>query len=38
MTGLELLIMPAVTLGGSIYFAVSQIRSVQDGGESDPLE
>jgi hypothetical protein len=29
MTGLELLIMPAVTLGGSILFAINQVRAVQ---------
>lgn len=29
MTGLELLIMPAVTLGGSLVFAINQVRAVQ---------
>ena len=33
MTGLELLIMPAVTMGSAIAFGVSQIRSVNDDGE-----
>jgi hypothetical protein len=30
MTGLELLIMPAVTMGSAIAFGVSQIRAVND--------
>lgn len=29
MTGIELLIMPAVTLGGSMVFAISQARAAR---------